>query len=242
MQTTGDAQTPSGTVRTLLTARQVQEILHIDRSTVYRMAETGRLPAIRVGKQWRFRADEILAVVADGSPSRVPVQSYDAPASHDPGSSVGGTVNVNRAAAEAVTAVAAELLGVMMLVTDMDGHQITPIANPCPWFTEHGDDPEVLATCIDEWHQLAENHRFDPEFRVGAAGFECARVFIRSGRELTGMVLAGGVCPIGSNDPDLFHLTDDDRSRVLRALPRIAAAISRSAITGEQAHAKENES
>ena len=232
-------QTPNDTVRTLLTARQVQEILHIDRSTVYRMAETGRLPAIRVGKQWRFPADEILAVVTDsqGSLSRVPAQATNAfaAASID-------TVTMDRAAAEAVTAVAADLLGVMMLVTDMDGQPVTPIANPCPWFTEHGNDPEVLAMCIDEWHELAENHRFDPEFEVGAAGFECARVFIRSGRELTGMVLAGGVRPAGSDNPDLYQLTDDDRDRVLRALPRIAAAISRSATTGEAAHVKEKES
>ena len=52
-------------VRELLTATQVQNILHVDRSTVYRMAESGRVPAIRVGEQWRFPADEILALVSE---------------------------------------------------------------------------------------------------------------------------------------------------------------------------------
>ena len=42
-------QTSQGPTRPLLTALEVQELLHIDRSTVYRMAEDGRLPAIRVG-------------------------------------------------------------------------------------------------------------------------------------------------------------------------------------------------
>ena len=61
-------QTESTSMQRLLSARQVQDILHIDRSTVYRMAEDGRLPAIRVGKQWRFPAEEIYALVAAQPP------------------------------------------------------------------------------------------------------------------------------------------------------------------------------
>ena len=38
----------------MLTAKDIQGLLQVDRSTVYRMAETGRLPAVKVGKQWRF--------------------------------------------------------------------------------------------------------------------------------------------------------------------------------------------
>ena len=44
---------------TLLTAKDVQEILLVDRSTVYRMAEDGRIPAVKVGRQWRFDSAEI---------------------------------------------------------------------------------------------------------------------------------------------------------------------------------------
>lgn len=207
-------------VRDLLSARQVQDILQIDRSTVYRMAETGRLPAFRIGKQWRFPAEEILAVVSD-----IPNRS-DAPPRSEP------ATGVDRAKADAVIGVAAELLGVMMVLTDMDGQPINSIANPCPWFLEHGQDPEVMAVCIDEWRQLADDNHFEPEFEIGEAGFECARAFIRSGRELTGMVLAGGVSPRDSRDPDLYLLTDEERNRVLHALPRIATAISRSTSTG----------
>lgn len=39
---------------TYLTARDVQDLIRVDRSTIYRMAESGRLPAIKVGRQWRF--------------------------------------------------------------------------------------------------------------------------------------------------------------------------------------------
>ena len=43
----------------LISAKDVQELLQVDRSTVYRMAEDGRLPAIKVGRQWRFEAEAI---------------------------------------------------------------------------------------------------------------------------------------------------------------------------------------
>ncbi|MCA9925804.1 MAG: helix-turn-helix domain-containing protein, partial [Anaerolineales bacterium] len=40
----------------MLTAKDIQALLQVDRSTVYRMAEAGRIPAIKVGRQWRFPA------------------------------------------------------------------------------------------------------------------------------------------------------------------------------------------
>lgn len=38
-----------------LTVDEVAEMLRINKSTVYRMAKEGRIPATRVGRQWRFR-------------------------------------------------------------------------------------------------------------------------------------------------------------------------------------------
>jgi excisionase family DNA binding protein len=38
-----------------LTVAEVADLLRINKSTVYRMAKQGRLPATRVGRQWRFR-------------------------------------------------------------------------------------------------------------------------------------------------------------------------------------------
>jgi excisionase family DNA binding protein len=38
-----------------MTVEDVAEMLRINKSTVYRMAKAGRIPATRVGRQWRFR-------------------------------------------------------------------------------------------------------------------------------------------------------------------------------------------
>jgi excisionase family DNA binding protein len=197
---------PGGTE--LLTAQQVQGMLGVDRSTVYRMAEDGRLPAVKVGRQWRFRprsVDRILAIPADGTASgAAPLALVVTP----------------------VLTVAAELLGVMMLVTDMDGHPLSDVANPCPWFADRGSDPAVVATCVAEWRALADEPDLTPAFRTGLLGFECARAFMRTGSTLVGMVLAGGLAPEGQARPDLYQLDPEQRARVLAALPVVATALS----------------
>lgn len=211
-------QSPHGSdVQELLTAQQVQLMLDVDRSTVYRMAEDGRLPAIKVGRQWRFPTDRIREVLRLGPQGVVQESPTEYPASAPaPSPDVAG----------AVVRVAAELLGVMMVMTDMDGNPFTEVSNPCPWFAEQADDPELLQTCVAEWRELADDPDFEPRFRIGAHGFECARAFVRSGSTLVGMVLAGGVAPAGSTVEGFYLLDGDDRRRVLSALPKVAVSLS----------------
>jgi len=208
----------------LLSAQQVQLLLGVDRSTIYRMAEDGRLPALKVGRQWRFPADRVTALlqVAEVRPAETP---ESAPAAESAGSHAAASLPIQVAAS--VAQVSADLLGVMMVVTDMDGHPLTAVSNPCPWFSERSDDPQLVDACVAEWQQLADDPDFEPRFRVGALGFECARAFVRSGTVLVGMVLAGGVAPPGSSTEGFYMLTDDERRRVLGALPKVAAALSR---------------
>ncbi|HER34098.1 MAG TPA: DNA-binding protein, partial [Halothiobacillaceae bacterium] len=43
----------------LLTTKQLQELLQVDRITVYRMLQDGRLQGFKVGGQWRFSRQAI---------------------------------------------------------------------------------------------------------------------------------------------------------------------------------------
>ena len=56
--------------------RRCRRLLGVDRSTVYRMAEDGRLPAVKVGRQWRFPADRIEAVLRV-APAPLPSSAAD---------------------------------------------------------------------------------------------------------------------------------------------------------------------
>ncbi len=202
----------------LLTADEVSTRLGIDRSTVYRMAMDGRLRAAKVGTQWRFPPEALEEVLAGQ------VTPVGAP---DPGQPHVPLPVARRAVLDSV----APLLGVMMVVTDMDGHLQTDVVNPCRWFTERGGDPAVLEACSTQWRGMAADHVFTPRLEVGSHGFACARSFVRDGDKLVGMLVAGGIAPEGHDLPTaiaagLHHLDPRQRAHLLEALPRIAASLS----------------
>jgi excisionase family DNA binding protein len=198
---------------TMLSAAEVERLLGVDASTVYRMAADGRLPGIRVGRQWRFppeAIDGILRPHATVDPSGHPASSRD------------------ELAADAATAVLeafAPALGVTMLVTDMAGRPLTPMVNPAPAIAIRLDDPDFRAGCGEEWAGFVQSPMLAPRFTSSRHGFLCAHSLIRQATTLVGMVLAGGVAPEG-DDEGLFHLEEHDRHRVLETLPRVAALLS----------------
>jgi len=217
------------TGKALLTAKQVQDLLHVDRSTVYRMADDGRLPAVKIGRQWRFPAAAIDTLLGglDAAGGIEPSTGRGEPVLRSTLSGPALPSALNGQRAVPVIELAADLLGVMMVVTDMDGCPLTPVVNPCRWFAARQGDPFLVEACAVEWRQFADEVDLGPRFRTGRLGFDCARSFVRVGTSLVAMVLAGGIAPLGEPaDPDLYHLDDAQRQRVLGALPRVAAALS----------------
>ena len=47
----------------VLSVRDVAIFLKINEQTVYRLARSGKIPARKIGKQWRFSRSEIEAMV-----------------------------------------------------------------------------------------------------------------------------------------------------------------------------------
>ena len=45
----------------LMTLDEVAAFLRLSKDTVYRMAQSGRIPASKVGTQWRFRRSDVEA-------------------------------------------------------------------------------------------------------------------------------------------------------------------------------------
>lgn len=215
----------------LLRAEQVRQMLGVDRSTVYRMAETGRLPAVKVGKQWRFRAQDIermLEVNGSGAAPGVPLAPGVPPSGvplvpEGPGRA---ELEASLRSAWPVLETAAQILGVMLVVTDMVGQPVATVINPCPWFRDHASDPDMLAACLTDWRQLAEDPDLGIGFRAGPLGFDCARVFVRLGSRLIGMLIAGGVAATDDEPREVYRLSAEGRARVLAALPIVAARVS----------------
>ncbi len=208
MQQSPQDRSSDGTDGALLTAADVQRLLDVDKSTVYRMAGDGRLPGVRVGRQWRFPAHEIEARFG----GRV------RPGTLDPD------------VAREVLDVVARSLGVMLVLTDLAGRPLTPVLNATPRLEEQIGGEAALQECLIEWRELAQDLDLAPRLVSGRLGFECARTFVRSGSELVAMVVAGGIAPEAAPDPDLHQLDTDGRRVLLDVLPRVGALLARTAL------------
>lgn len=221
----------------LLTTKDVQRLIRVDRTTIYRMAEDGRLPAVKVGRQWRFPADRLYDRLDRGRPPGEP------PAA-------GRRELIAPEPLQALAGLLGDLLGVMVLVTDMAGRPLAEVANPCGLFAAAHRHPGVMERCISGWRAMAAELDMGPQWQSTPLGFLCARTLVRVGDQLRGMVLAGGIAPAdwppepgriaelaaGSGVPaellaahadEVYRLSPEEQERVLRLLPRVGALFSR---------------
>ncbi|HAX82378.1 MAG TPA: hypothetical protein DCY40_07425 [Actinobacteria bacterium] len=222
---------------TYLTAKDIQELIRVDKSTIYRMAEDGRLPAVKVGRQWRFPEDAVLGwlgVDTGGAVMRIEHNLRDL---------------VSPDVATAVAELAAAALGVMVVITDMDGRPLTAVANPCGLFDAVAADPAALPRCISSWQKYASAPDLVPRFGPSEFGFLCARAFVRRDTRLLGMVIAGGVAPdawppapatvrsiaaglgvaeevFSGHAEEVYRLAHSEQARLLGLLPRVALLVS----------------
>jgi excisionase family DNA binding protein len=243
----------------LLTTHQVQEILRVDRTTIYRMVDSGRLPAIRVGKQWRFSRPEIerwlqtQSAQTQQSPDGAPAQPVtDQPPPAQPGHLTvqpGLHSILPLVCVQLIQDAFADILGVMMVVTDMQGNPVTRLSNPCGFYTALTQDPQTVAHCLRTWQDLAADPSLAPRFASSEMGLLCARGLIRLESTLMGMVVIGGIAPeawpptleqlsqlaatfgqslntIQSNAGNVYRMDKANQQRALRSVQRIADIFS----------------
>jgi excisionase family DNA binding protein len=225
-----------------LTTKDLQQLVKVDKSTIYRMAEDGRLPAIKVGRQWRFRDEDIRQWLEE--PSRD--GHNESPRSRDGLSTT----------AQLLVDLFSDLFGVMVVVTDIDGQPLTDVVNPCGFFSALLDVPHITDLCTTEWASLGTHPTLTPTWLESRFGFKCARAFLRSDNQLVGMVIAGGVRSATIPDPasldtlarelgiaverleqshaDMYDLDEARQNEVARGLATLATHLSDLRINSEQ--------
>ncbi|HEY9087881.1 MAG TPA: helix-turn-helix domain-containing protein, partial [Anaerolineaceae bacterium] len=104
----------------LLTTRQVQDLLKVDRITVYRMLNDGRLKAVKIGQQWRFPRREVDRLLNTGEPAAAPEADTAAVAAGFPTHCV-----------QTIQNLFSEMGQVSALVVDMQGRLLTEVSSPC---------------------------------------------------------------------------------------------------------------
>ncbi len=89
----------------------------------------------------------------------------------------------------------AQALGVMIVLTDMQGNPITSVSNPCGLFKVISQTPNAIQKCIENWTRLDALPGLEPQFIYSRLGLLGARGLVRIGAELKGMVIVAGIAP-----------------------------------------------
>lgn len=133
----------------LLTTKQLQDLLQVDRVTIYRMLGDGRLRGFKVGGQWRFSRQEIEIWLQEqqhalnGTDAFPPIDEMVVPSPQ----------SLPLSCIQAIQAVCAEALEVAVVATDLKGSPLSEVSNSCDFCSLILSTGEGQHRCSESWRQ-----------------------------------------------------------------------------------------
>jgi excisionase family DNA binding protein len=202
----------AATMDDLFTTREVQDLLKLDRTTVYRMLKDGRLGGTRVGQQWRFTRQQVQALlhgtqsatpVAESTPNRWP-------------SGIGAVDALPLHCIQAIQDVFAQLAHVGAVTARLDGQPLTSMSNPCRLYSLMQTHMAGRRHCIATWRALARRSERFPQLTTCPAGLGYLHVRIDVEGQPTAVLVAGPfrLDDEGVDTERLAHAHDLDAAEV----------------------------
>lgn len=162
----------------LLTVKQVQRLLKVDRITVYRMLKDGRLHAIKIGHEWRFARSQVDSFVARAQAPVLPARTPSQTAAGLPVHCTQLIQNVFSTMAE-----------VGALTTTTDGIPLTEPSNRCHFSALVQSTPTGSAACLRSWREAAA--LLGPGYATCHTGLQYAHAPIDTGDGPVAVLFAG---------------------------------------------------
>lgn len=186
----------------LLTTRELQEHLQLDRVTIYRMVKEGELPALRVGGQWRFSAEAIDGWLTgqQEEPSPKPLRREAAPDLD----SLQLDDLIDIATLQTIQNQFAQLVGVAAFITDLEGQPFAPCSRCSRFCQIIHSRPEGMAACQASWRSIADLDEEGAAIHVCHAGIQYASAPVTVGDQRLGLVTAGQFYT-EAPDPEAFR-------------------------------------
>jgi excisionase family DNA binding protein len=135
---------------TLLTARQLQDLLQVDRITIYRMLNDGRLQGFKVGGQWRFSRQAIERWLQEQQASLEVTKASPNADELRP-----SPQSLPLSCIQAIQGIFAEALGVGTITTAVDGVPLTTVSNSCRFCDLILSTKAGSQRCINSWRIAA---------------------------------------------------------------------------------------
>ena len=184
----------------LLTTREVQEYLNVDRITVYRMVESGQIPGMKVGAQWRFsqsaindwlqsRSGKAQPAAAAASVALAPSEALDL--ASRPLDALGVADLVAPSCLEIIKGSFAQALGVAVGITDLAGNPLVPMSKVCGFCRAGWSSSGFRQRCQASWSALSAIHEPEPQLHLCHAGVLYAAAPISVSGHRLGLVVVG---------------------------------------------------
>jgi excisionase family DNA binding protein len=133
---------------TLLTSRQLQELLQVDRITIYRMLNDGRLQGFKVGGHWRFSRQAIENWLQEQQAGLELAQPPHAVDELHPSAE-----NLPLSCVQAIQDIFAESLEVGTITTLVDGTPLNTISHSCEFCDLILSTEAGRQRCIGAWRR-----------------------------------------------------------------------------------------
>lgn len=143
----------------LLTTRQVQDLLKVDRITIYRMLQDGRINGVKIGLQWRFARTEVERILKGE-------KSVSAPAAQS------AEANFPVHCVQTIQDLFSDVGQVSALVVDGDGQTVTEISHGCSFCRVILSSEKGQAACRASWREFSEKCRQGSRYFTCHAGLQ----------------------------------------------------------------------
>ena len=140
-----------------ITAKQVIDILKIDRTTLYRMLKEGRIKGVKIGSQWRFSSDDINSLMEWKTPD--PEQEEEPQKEILPLHCI-----------QPIQEVFSDIMNVASLTTDHNGSPLTETSNQCNFCSLILASEKGKTACLKSWKELKFSNNGKPIFNTCHAG------------------------------------------------------------------------
>jgi excisionase family DNA binding protein len=161
----------------LLTTKQLQDLLKIDRITVYRMLNDGRLKGVKIANQWRFAESEIdrlLGVEITEEPNQVEsIQDFPADCVKE------------------IQDIFAGIIGIGAVTVTLQGSTLTQPTFSNPFCRMILSSESGRKACQDSWRKIALKATGDPGFQICHAGLCYQRAPIQASNGQAAWLIAG---------------------------------------------------
>ncbi len=184
----------------LLTAKEVQNLLKVDRTTIYRMLNDGRLAGIKVGGRWRFSRESVEAIL-NGERLTEPQPNFKT----RPGSLL------PQPCAQTVQDVLAEVVQIGSVTTDLEGEPVMAYSNTNDFCRLILESETGNQACKDCWRSIAQSPWQPGHYFTCHAGLHYTCHPIKVGGEDSLVVIAGQ-----------FYRTTPDKAEETRRIQQLA--------------------